>query len=131
MLDIKRIKENPQAVKDGLRAKEVDCDAAVDRILELDAQRRALIMETETKKAEQNRISKEIPKRKKAGQDVTPIFQEMAELKAMIAGAAEKLDAVEAEYRTLMLSLPNLPDPDLAPGGKEQNQPLRYYGEPH
>ena len=49
----------------------------------------------------------------------------------MIAGAAEKLDAVEAEYRTLMLSLPNLPDPDLAPGGKEQNQPLRYYGEPH
>ncbi len=118
-------------MKDGLRAKEVDCDAAVDRILELDAQRRALIMETETKKAEQNRISKEIPKRKKAGQDVTPIFQEMAELKAMIAGAAEKLDAVEAEYRTLMLSLPNLPDPDLAPGGKEQNQPLRYYGEPH
>ena len=131
MLDIKRIKDNPQAVKDGLRAKEVDCDAAVDRILELDAQRRALIMETETKKAEQNRISKEIPKRKKAGQDVTPMFQEMAELKAMIAGAAEKLDAVEAEYRTLMLSLPNLPDPDLAPGGKEQNQPLRYYGEPH
>ena len=98
MLDIKRIKEAPEAVKAGLRAKEVNCDEAVDRILELDAQRRALIVETETKKAEQNRISKEIPRLKKAGQDVTPIFREMAELKTAIAAAAEKLDAVEVEY---------------------------------
>ena len=51
MLDIKRIKDDPEAVKAGLRAKEVDCDAAVDRILELDAQRRALILSTETDKA--------------------------------------------------------------------------------
>ncbi|MGM9640453.1 MAG: serine--tRNA ligase [Faecousia sp.] len=131
MLDIKRIKENPQAVKDGLRAKKVNCDEAVDRILELDAQRRALILDTETRKARQNKISKEIPQLKKAGQDVAPIFKEMAELKAGIAADAEKLDAVEAEYRTLMLSLPNLPDPDLVPGGKENNEPLRYFGEPH
>lgn len=52
MLDMKRIKENPEAVKAGLRAKEVDCDGVVDRILELDAQRRELILSTETKKAE-------------------------------------------------------------------------------
>lgn len=131
MLDMKRIKENPEAVKAGLRAKEVDCDGVVDRILELDAQRRELILSTETKKAEQNRVSKEIPKLKKAGQDVAPIFKEMAELKAEIAANDKALDGVEAEYRTCMLSLPNLPDPDLAPGGKENNEPLRYYGEPH
>ena len=131
MLDIKKIKENPEAVKAGLRAKEVDCDETVDRILELDAQRRTLIQETENKKAEQNRISKEIPMRKKAGEDVAPIFKQMSDLKAGIAANSEKLDAVEAEYRTLMLSLPNLPDPDLTPGGKENNEPLRYYGEPH
>jgi len=131
MLDIKRIKDDPEAVKAGLRAKEVDCDAAVDRILELDAQRRALILSTETDKAEQNRVSKEIPKRKKAGEDVAPIFARMAELKAQIAQNDQKLTDVEAEYRTLMLSLPNLPDPDLKPGGKENNEPLRYYGEPH
>ena len=47
MLDIKKIKENPEAVKAGLRAKEVDCDATVDRILELDEQRRQLIASTE------------------------------------------------------------------------------------
>ena len=131
MLDIKRIKENPEAVKAGLRAKEVDCDAAVDRILELDKTRRELISDTESKKAQQNKVSKQIPMLKKAGQDVAPIFKEMADLKAAIAEDAEKLDAVEAEYRTLMLSLPNLPDPDLVPGGKENNEPLRYYGEPH
>ena len=131
MLDIKRIKENPDATKAGMRAKEVDCDAAIDRILELDKQRRELISDTETKKAQQNKVSKQIPQLKKAGQDVAPIFQEMAELKNAIAADAEKLDAVEAEYRTLMLSLPNMPDPDLKPGGKENNEPLRYFGQPH
>ena len=129
MLDIKRIKEDPQAVKAGLRAKEVDCDAAIDRILELDEERRALIASTETRKARQNKVSKEIPALKKAGQDVSAVFAEMAELKAGIAEDAAKLDAVLAEYRTLMLSLPNLPDGDLLPGGKENNEPLRYIGD--
>ena len=78
MLDIKLIKENPDAVKAGLKAKEVDCDAAIDRILELDAQRRSLITDTENKKAQQNKVSKQIPALKKAGQDVAPIFAEMA-----------------------------------------------------
>ena len=128
MLDIKKIKENPDAVKAGLRAKEVDCDATVDRILELDEQRRALIATTEERKARQNKVSKEIPMLKKQGLDVAPIFAEMAELKAGIAEDAEKLDKVMAEYKTLMLSLPNLPDGDLLPGGKENNQPLRYVG---
>ena len=131
MLDIKKIKENPQAVKDGLRAKEVDCDAVVDRILELDEQRRALIADTEARKARQNKVSKEIPQLKKQGKDVAPIFAEMAELKKGLAEDAEKLDTCQAELRTAMLSLPNLPDPDLKPGGKENNEPLRYFGEPH
>ena len=131
MLDIKRIKENPDAVKAGMKAKEVDCDAIIDRILELDEQRRALIASTEERKAHQNKVSKEIPQMKKQGKDVAPLFAEMAELKAGIAADAEKLDAVLAEYRTCMLSLPNMPDPDLLPGGKENNQPLRYFGEPH
>ena len=129
MLDIKRIKENPEAVKAGLRAKEVDCDAVVDRILELDEQRRALIASTESRKAEQNKVSKMIPQLKKEGKDVAPIFAEMAALKAGMAEDAEKLEAVLAEYRTAMLSLPNLPDPDLVPGGKENNEPLRYVGK--
>ena len=131
MIDIKRIKENPEAVKAGFHAKEVDCDQMVDRILELDTARRAAIAETEAMKAEQNRVSKQIPQLKKAGEDVAPIFKRMGELKASISANDQKLGEIEAEYRTLMLSLPNLPDPDLAAGGKEHNEPLRYYGEPH
>ncbi len=131
MIDIKRIKDDPAGVKAGFRAKEVDCDEQVDRILELDAARRAAIAETEAMKAEQNKVSRQIPQLKKAGQDVTPIFAQMGELKQKIAGNDARLAEIEAEYRTLMLSLPNLPDPDLKPGGKENNEPLRYYGEPH
>ena len=129
MLDIKRIKENPEGVKAALRAKEVDCDAAIDKILALDEERRALIASTESRKAQQNKVSKEIPLLKKQGKDVAPIFAEMAALKAGMAEDAARLDQVLAEYRTLMLSLPNLPDPDLLPGGKENNTPLRYIGE--
>ena len=59
MLDIKKIKENPQAVKDGLKAKEVDCDATIDRILVLDDQIRALKTASEGKTAQKNKLSKE------------------------------------------------------------------------
>ena len=51
MLDIRRIKDNPEEIKRLLRAKEVDCDEAVDKILELDQKRRELIASTEAKKA--------------------------------------------------------------------------------
>ena len=131
MLDIKRIKEDPDKVKAGFRAKEVECDAEVDRILELDKERREIIYNVEQMKAEQNKVSKAIPQMKKNGEDTAPIFARMGELKSEIAASDEKLRAVEAEYRTLMLSLPNLPDEDLIPGGKENNEPLRYFGEPH
>ena len=131
MLDIKLIKENPEKVKKLLLAKEADCGAEIDRILELDGQRRDMIHETEQLKAEQNKVSKQIPQMKKNGEDTAPIFAKMSELKATIAENDAKLRTVEDEYKSLMLALPNLPDEDLLPGGKENNEPLRYIGEPH
>lgn len=131
MIDIKRIKENPDKVKEGFLAKEIPCDKEVDRILELDQVRRDMIYVNEQLKAEQNKVSKSIPQMKKAGEDTAPVFAKMAELKATIASNDEKLRDVEAEYRNLMLSLPNLPDDDLKPGGKENNEPIHYFGEPH
>ena len=143
MLDIRKIKENPDAVKAGLKAKEVDCDAIVDRILELDVQIRALKTSTEGKTAQKNKLAKENGKlfgmkkgAEKQGQDVSIIEAqieankaESLALDASIADEAELLKKLNAEYRTAMLSLPNLPDADLLPGGKENNQPLRYIGE--
>ena len=59
MLDIRRIKENPDEIMKGLKAKEVDCDAAIDKILDLDVQIRGLKTSSETKTAQKNKLSKE------------------------------------------------------------------------
>ena len=145
MLDIKRIKENPDAIKAGLKAKEVDCDAIIDRILELDVQVRGLKTATETATAQKNKLAKENGKlfgqkkgMEKRGEDTATLDAqieankaESVRLDAEIADDAEKLKVLNAEFRTAMLSLPNMPDPDMLPGGKENNQPLRYIGEKH
>ncbi|MBQ2818806.1 MAG: serine--tRNA ligase [Clostridia bacterium] len=131
MIDIKRIKEDPQGVIELYAKKEKDAKAEIERILEFDEQRRALIQQTEAMKSEQNKVSKSVPALKKAGEDVAPVFAKMKELASQIKAQDEKLGEIEKEYRTLMLALPNLPDEDLAPGGKENNEPIRYFGEPH
>lgn len=131
MLDIRLIKENPEEIKARLEAKGRDCSEEIDRILELDAKRRDLIHDGEQLKARQNKASKEIPARKKAGEDVAPLLAEMKTISDEIKASDAALKDVDAEWRTLMLALPNLPDPDLKPGSKENNEPLCYYGEPH
>ncbi len=131
MLDIKRIKDDPDHIVELLARKGKDAGAEIARILELDRQRRDLIYQGEQLKAEQNKVSKQIPALKKAGEDTAPIFARMKELSDTIKAGDARLKDVEDEYRTLMLGLPNLPDEDLRPGGKENNEPLRYYGEPH
>lgn len=131
MIDIKLIRENPEEIKARFLKKEVDCNAAVDRILELDTIRRDLIFKTENDRAEQKKLSKQIPAMKKSGEDTTAVFARMNELKEGLKTEEAKLREADEEYNTLMLSLPNLPDPDLLGGGKENNQPIRYFGEPH
>ena len=131
MLDIKLIREDPENVKARLLKKEADCGEAIDRILELDKRRRELIMRTEADKAEQNKVSRQIPQMKKAGEDTTAVFARMNELKEAIRATDAELKDVETEFTDLMLGLPNLPDEDLKAGGKENNEPLKYFGEPH
>ena len=143
MLDIRKIKENPDAVKAGLKAKEVDCDAIVDRILELDVEIRGLKTSSEARTAQKNKIAKENGKlfgqkkgMEKRGEDTSALEAQIEENKAQsiaLDAANEedlkKLNELQAEYKTAMLALPNLPDDDLLPGGKENNEPLRYVGK--
>jgi len=131
MNDIKLIREAPDKVKQGLLKKGADCGAEIDRILELDARRRVLISESETDKAEQNKVSKQIPQIKKEGGDTAPVIESLNALKEKIRVVEAELATVEAELEDLMLRLPNLPDDDLKAGGKENNEPLRFFGEPH
>ncbi len=130
MLDIKYIRENPEEVIARLQIKGKDARADIEAILALDGERRALISETEAIKAEQNKMNKLIPQYKKEGKDVAPIFAEMKAMSTKTKEIDEKLKAVEIKQTDIMLGLPNLPDTDLLPGGKENNQPLRYWGEP-
>ncbi|MBR6311718.1 MAG: serine--tRNA ligase [Oscillospiraceae bacterium] len=131
MIDIKLIRDDPEGIKQRYLDKGADFSKEIDRILELDVSRRELIFKTETLKAEQNKVSKQVPQMKKAGQDTAPLLAEMKALSAKIGEIDKELAGVVEEYNLLMLSLPNLPDPDLKPGGKENNEPLRYFGEPH
>ncbi len=130
MLDIKYIRENPEEVISRLQIKGKDAREDIEAILALDGERRSLISETETIKAEQNKMNKLIPQYKKEGKDVAPIFAEMKAMSTKTKEIDEKLKAVEVKQTDIMLGLPNLPDTDLLPGGKENNQPLRYWGEP-
>ena len=130
MLDIKYIRENPEEVIARLLVKGKDARADIEAILALDGERRTLITETEAIKAEQNKMNKLVPLYKKEGKDVAPIFAEMKAMSNKTKEIDEKLKEVEAKQTDIMLGLPNLPDPDLLPGGKENNQPLRYWGEP-
>lgn len=130
MLDIKYIKENTEEVIARLAKKGKDARAEIEEILKLDGERRALIAGNEAMKAEANKTNKLIPQYKREGKDVAALFAEMKELSAKTKANDEKVKEVEERYTALMLGLPNLPDEDLLPGGKENNQPLRYWGEP-
>ena len=130
MLDIKYIKEQPEEVIARLAKKGKDAREDIEAILALDARRREMIAETEAIKAEQNKTNKLVPQYKKEGKDVAALFAEMKALSAKTKEIDEQLKIVETQCTDILLGLPNLPDDDLLPGGKENNQPLRYWGEP-
>ncbi|MBP5167303.1 MAG: serine--tRNA ligase [Oscillospiraceae bacterium] len=130
MIDIKLIRDDPEGIKQRYIDKGADFSKEIDRILELDVSRRELIFKTETLKAEQNKVSKQVPQMKKAGEDTAPVFARMKELSDSIKEIDARIKDIDGEYRELMFGLYNLPDPDLKPGGKENNEPLRYFGEP-
>ncbi|MDL2325212.1 serine--tRNA ligase, partial [Ruminococcaceae bacterium OttesenSCG-928-A16] len=122
MLDIKLIRTEPEAVKAALQKREKNFDSIIDEILELDVKRRELTALSDSMKAEQNAVSKKIPAMKKAGEDTTEVMAEMKKLADAIKEEEAKLAGIEEAQKDRMLQLPNLPDPDVVAGGKEQNQ---------
>lgn len=129
MLDIKRIREEREAVEKGLSGR--SGSFPVDTALKLDDERRALLKEVESKKAERNQVSKEIPQRKKAGEDVTATIAQMRELGDEISAADEKIRAIEEKLRMELLSIPNVPH-ESVPFGKDDsdNVEMRKFSSP-
>ena len=127
MIDIALIRSDSKAVAAALAKRGLDAD--LDEILELDKKRRDIIGRTETLKAEKNKVSADIPRLKKAGENVEPIFAKMRALGDEIAANDEALKAADEALRHALLCLPNLPDDDVVAGGKENNKVIKVWGK--
>lgn len=129
MIDIKYLREKPEEIKERIKKREMDLDSVVDEILTVDAQKREQMGKIEAMKAEKNAASKQIPQIKKAGGDVSEIMAKLKEIGILIAEGETVIKELDDKQTDLLLSLPNLPDEDVCAGGKEQNEPVRYFGE--
>lgn len=131
MLDVKFIRENVEKCKTRLAMRGKSYDAEIDAVLALDEKRRNIIGKVESMKAEQNKVSKSIPKRKKAGEDVSALLAEMKQLSQEIKQLDADRLAVEAELHDTLLTIPNVPA-DQVPEGLDDtcNPELRRWSEP-
>lgn len=127
MNDLNYIVEHQKEVEELLKGKLYEVN--LDDLVKLVAERKKLQQLTETNKAEQNKLSKSVPEVKKSGGDVNALFKKVKELANENKENEERLKVVEKEIDDIWFALPNLPDKDLLPGGKENNKPIYKYKE--
>ncbi len=128
MLDIKRIRAEPDAVKAGARKKRIPAEPLVDQAIALDERRRALTGEWEAIKAEQNRSGKEIARLQ--GEEKAARIKKMDEMKGRGKELEADLSRVEAEMGEILLGIPNVPDPAVPDGLTDaDNVEIRRWGE--
>lgn len=132
MLDLKRIRTNPEEIKKALANRGEDFqESTIDEIIELDEKRRAILVEVEVLKSKRNQVSAEIPKKKKAGEDVTPIMAEMRELGDKIKEDDVRLAEIDERLNYIMMRMPNIPNPQVPEGDTdEDNIEIKVWGEP-
>jgi seryl-tRNA synthetase len=131
MIDIKRLRQEPEAVRAALaRRRDPSLDAIVSGLLALDAERRSVLTRVEALKAERNAASDAVARRKKAGE---PADDLLAALKA----SSEEVKLLDAQVRDIdeklerdLLRVPNLPHADVPDGDASGNRVVRTWGEP-
>jgi seryl-tRNA synthetase len=119
MLDLKLIRSEPERVKAALARR--GAAEQVDELLSLDARRRELLPELESAQAERKTLSKQIGEAKQAGEGAEDLMAAVHGLKERIESGREELEKVEADLNRLVVSLPNLPDPDAPEGMTEED----------
>ena len=134
MIDIKFLRENPEAVKENIRKKFQDSKLAlVDEVIALDEERRKTQQEADDLKASRNKLSKQIGALMAQGKK-----DEAEEVKAQVAAGAKRLEELEAKQKELeekttniMMVIPNIIDPSV-PIGKDdsENVEIQRYGDP-
>lgn len=131
MLDIKIIRNDPEAVKKAVGSRGANMDEVIDEVLRCDEVRRKTLAEVESMKSTQNAVSKKIPVMKKNGEDTSAVMSEMKELSDKISEKNKELSELEKTQRELILTIPNIPNKDV-PIGKDdsENVEIRRWGEP-
>lgn len=129
MIDQKLIIENPKLISEKLAKKGCNVDFAP--FIKMVEKRKELLLLVEAKKAERNKLSASVPQVKKAGGNIEEIFAKVKEINASSEKDEEELRQLEEQIKAFLLPLPNLPDDDLLPGGKENNKVIHEYGKPN
>ncbi|URZ02759.1 serine--tRNA ligase [Clostridium felsineum] len=128
MLDLELIRRDTEKVKNALLKKMKDVDFT--ELIKLDDERRKLIHEVEALKNKKNEASKEISNIKsKKGKVDDSIFQNIKELSSRINEIEASLEPIKDKMDKFLEALPNIPDEDVLPGGKENNKVVHVYGE--
>ncbi|GAB4177358.1 MAG: serine--tRNA ligase [Terrimicrobiaceae bacterium] len=129
MLDIRHLRENPEEIKKRLAARGTDFSSVVDRVLTIDADRRAVETRLQALQAERNRLSKEIGKLRVAGQDSSGLEADVKSAASEMTALGEESEKLAGEQRDILLSTPNLPDPSVPAGRDASDNPvIREWG---
>mgnify|MGYP005842759159 CR=1 FL=1 len=126
MLDLNLIRNDSNRVREALGKRLYNADFS--ELLDWDKKRRELLAQSESLKAQKNRVSSEIPMLKKQGKDVQPLFNEMKDISEKIKDIDAVVTELETKIEGFLSRLPNIPDEDVIAGGKENNQVIREWG---
>jgi seryl-tRNA synthetase len=130
VLDLRAIRTSPELVREALGRRGAAAGEPVDRILELDGERRAAITEGDELRARRNEVSGAIGERKREGEDAADLIEEMRTVKERIAALEGVVAESEGRIREILLLMPNLPLDEVPEGGEESNQVVREWGDP-
>ncbi len=130
MLDIKRIRKNPEALVAAMKARR-NKGADVSGLLELDEKRRSLIVEVEALKAKRNEDSAKVPQLKKQGLDASELLAEMKLVADKIKELDAELSEIDAQLDDMLMKIPNIPHESVPDGADDRdNAEIRRYGKP-
>jgi len=133
MLDLKRIREEPDAIRASLaRRGQPQLLASINQILELDEERRAAITQVDNLRARRNEISPQVGRLKQAGrhEEAEQYIREGREIGRQIAELEARLAAAEEQVQSILLNLPNTPEDVVPEGDESANQQVRTWGTP-
>lgn len=132
MLDLKKIRSNPEGVKEAMKMRGEAFDLSlIDKVVELDEARRKLLAEVETMKSKRNSDSAEIAKLKRQNKGAGELLEDMKVLSDNIKEYDGKVANIDAEIEELMLTIPNIPNPTVPIGETDaDNLELRKWGTP-